>query len=243
MTAKTKIIVLDLGMAHAYALIGGEGRVLVDSGVPGEGILVALRIAGIEAKGLRLAIVTHAHRDHFGGMAALSAAYPDLGIAIGALDAASLVEGSNADLVPLGAKGRVAAVLMKAVERSRGSQPREPSVAAPSIAVRLSGGESLSPYGVEASILSTPGHTRGSVSVIVPDAVDAQGCELGTAAIVGDLVMGGFLSHRSPSLPFFGRLEEIRSSLTLLKDGGVRVLFTGHGGPLDAETVWRRFKI
>ncbi|MDP3176436.1 MAG: MBL fold metallo-hydrolase [Spirochaetaceae bacterium] len=241
--AKTKIVSLDLGMARAYALIGEGGIVLVDSGVPGDGILRALGKAGIDPKMLRLAIVTHAHVDHFGGLEALAAANPALSIAIGALDASSLTEGTDADLIPLGSKGEFAAALTRAIARYASSRPRKPATAAPPIPIRLSGGESLLPYGVEAAVLSTPGHTRGSVSVVVPDAVDAEGRELGAAAIVGDLVMGGFVIHGRPALPFFGRLDEILASLALLREKGVMVLFTGHGGPLDAQTVWRRLGV
>jgi len=238
---KTKIVSLDLGMARAYALIGEGGIVLVDSGVPGDGIMKALDKAGIDPTLLRLAIVTHAHVDHFGGLKSLTAANPGLSVAIGAFDASSLTEGTDADLVPLGAKGEFAAALTRVIAKVHSRLPRRPAATAPSIPIRLSGGESLIPYGVDAAVLSTPGHTRGSVSVIVPEAVDAEGKELGAAAIVGDLVMGGFVIHGRPSLPFFGLLEEIRSSLARLRERGVKVLFTGHGGPLDAQTVWRRF--
>ena len=75
------------------------------------------------------------------------------------------------------------------------------------------------------------------------DARDESGRALGTAAIVGDLVMGGFVLVRLPGPPFFGDLEVIRASLALLKARGIARIFPGHGGPLDAERVWKRFGI
>lgn len=49
--------------------------------------------------------------------------------------------------------------------------------------IPLCDGMKLNEFGVDATIMETPGHTPGSVSVFLPDG----------DAIVGDLLMGGIM--------------------------------------------------
>ena len=96
---------------------------------------------------------------------------------------------------------------------------------------------------MDAEVLAVPGHTRGSLVVLVPGACDRTGRPQGTAAIVGDLVMGGFVFSGIPGLPFFGEIDAIRASLAMLKARGVTSIHPGHGGPLVAQKVWKRFGV
>lgn len=228
---KATIRILELGLARAYILRGEDGTVLVDAGTDGRGLEAGLAQAGVDPAEIVLAIVTHAHADHFGGLPWLEGLRRGLPIAIGEADADALEEGRNADLVPLGAKGRLASLL------SRGDA-RFPSLPA---TLRFKGGESLSPYGLDAEILATPGHTRGSISILVPEAMDGSGRPLGPVAVVGDLVMGGFVLHARPQAPFFGSgYADIAASLRALRDRGARTLYPGHGGPLELERALRK---
>ena len=191
MADRIRIVTLRLGMARAYLVRQGAASILVDSGYPGNKLAESLDKAGIGVRDLGLALITHAHVDHFGGLASLKALSPGLAIAVGEADAASLAEGRNADLKPYGRMGRFAALF------SRGD------VASPSQAATIlfRGGENLSPYGLQAEIIATPGHTRGSLSLFLAEACDEGGREVGPAAIVGDLVMGGFVFSASPKPP------------------------------------------
>jgi hydroxyacylglutathione hydrolase len=240
---ETRMAILGLGMARAYILIGEDGVVLVDSGISGSALLGALARARVEPTSLSLLLVTHAHADHFGGAAALLEAVPGLRTAMGRLDAASLGAhpAGDVDLAPIGRKGAFGLHLARA---ARGGERGSAIPAAAFVpGTLLAGGESLATYGVDAEVLAVPGHTAGSMAVLVRDARDGRGRPLGNAAIVGDLVMGGFIIHGLPGPPFFGDLESIRASLARLKALGVTRLYPGHGGPLDAERVWRRFRL
>lgn len=239
--AKTAIHKLDLGLVNAYVLRSGQNAILVDSGYPGSDIASKLAALGLEPGQPRLALVTHGHSDHFGGLAGLVALMPELPVAVGEADADGMARGADVDLLPLGRRGRMAAKFSGFAARRarRVGTPR--GIKADLL---LQGGETLALYGLGARILATPGHTRGSLSLFIEEAEDASGRSIGPAAIVGDLVMGGFIMGRRPSVPFFASApNEIRSSLAMLRELGVRTLFTGHGGPLEAERAYGKFAL
>ena len=76
-------------------------------------------------------------------------------------------------------------------------------------------------------LLTTPGHTRGCLSVLVGD-----------QAIVGDLVSGRLGRPLVPSVPLL--LEDRDAwakSVRLLLDRGARRFHPAHGGPFDADHV------
>ena len=241
---ETGIVRLRLGAAQAYALQGGHGTVLVDAGISGTQLLLELGRARIGLPDLSLLLITHAHTDHFGGAGALLGAASGLRAAMGRADAAALAAkaGANVDLTPIGAKGALAAAFVRAATAAGRAEPPKPGlVFVPGI--QLDGGEPLAGYGVDAEVLAVLGHTHGSMAVLVPDARDEAGRPLGAVAIVGDLVMGGFVFTGRPVPPFFGVMDQIQASLALLKARNVALLFPGHGGPLDADRVWRRFGV
>lgn len=87
-------------------------------------------------------------------------------------------------------------------------------------------------FGVDGKVVYTPGHTAGSISVLLSTG----------EAIVGDLLMGGWLGglFRSgqPSYPYYADdLGQIRASVKRLLNFGATKFFVGHGGPLDAGRV------
>ncbi len=89
---------------------------------------------------------------------------------------------------------------------------------------------SLVPFGIPGKVLYTPGHTMGSVSVLL---------ETGDAC-VGDLAMNGFPFHLRPGLPVFAEdLELVKKSWRLLLDQGAKIIYPGHGKPFPADIIRR----
>ena len=225
---------IGLGIVKAYALEAPGASIIVDSGYPGTDLEAAIAVQAPGLAPVRAAILTHAHLDHFGGFPGFLARHQGLPMACGAFDAQGLREGINVDLEPLGAKGRFFSLA------SRGGKP-----GATVVPTRLlEDGHSLAEWGIEGVLVATPGHTRGSMSIFLPEARDASGKELGPTALVGDLVMGGFVLHAFPGPPFFASgWEELRASMARLKALGVRTILPGHGGPLEAARVYRRYRV
>jgi hydroxyacylglutathione hydrolase len=89
---------------------------------------------------------------------------------------------------------------------------------------------SLLEYGIPGKVIYTPGHTMGSVSVLL---------ETGDA-LVGDLAMNGFPLRLSPGLPSAAEdMQRVKESWKLLLDEGAETVYPGHGKPFSAEIIRR----
>ena len=87
---------------------------------------------------------------------------------------------------------------------------------------------SLFEYGIQGKIINTPGHSSGSVSVLL---------ETGDV-FVGDLAMNKFPLRLSPGLPIFAEdLSKLKESWRLLLDQGAKTVYPAHGEPFSADII------
>ena len=87
---------------------------------------------------------------------------------------------------------------------------------------------SLKEYGIAGKIIFTPGHSPGSISVLL---------ESGDT-FVGDLAMNKFPLCLSPGLPIFADdLSVVKISWENLLNKGSRTVFPAHGEPFSAEIM------
>jgi glyoxylase-like metal-dependent hydrolase (beta-lactamase superfamily II) len=87
---------------------------------------------------------------------------------------------------------------------------------------------SLEAYGIPARVIYTPGHTMGSMSVLIESG----------EAIVGDLAMNMKLLRLSPGMPIFAEdVSLIKPSWKKLLDLGARTIYPAHGRPFSAEVL------
>lgn len=218
-----RIVKIKLSVSNAY-LVVGKKAILVDAGAPNEAdkILAAVRAAGVKEKDISLILHTHGHIDHAGSTAELKRR---LGapVAVQAADAFMLKTGTNGEVKPRNWEARlVRAMLVKPFEAVTPDLILEKEIA-------------LADFGVDAQIFFTPGHTKGSLSVI---------CE--KQAIVGDVMMGGWVGGNlfgsRPNYHYFiDDLKEVHASIKRILGFQPAVLFVGHGGPLKREDVASRF--
>lgn len=215
---------LRLKFASAYLLQGDGRSVLIDSGYPDYERLVFQRCheQGVDPRGIALILLTHAHPDHIGSAKALRE-LTGASIAIHHADADAARTGRFGRMVPRTWLGRLTS-LAASVQCFPGSCSFEPDIL-------IDGELDLAPYGIAASVIHTPGHTPGSVSVLL-----ASG-----EAIVGDAIMSAFPRLTKPSYPIYADdLAQVRESVAKILAYDPRIIYTAHGGPMDPTDV-RRF--
>jgi glyoxylase-like metal-dependent hydrolase (beta-lactamase superfamily II) len=210
---------IPLGHVNAF-LIRGARPVLVDTGLPGSApkILSALQEEGLKPWDLALIIITHAHLDHSGSAAALS----------GATGAPVLVHAREADYLCTGASAPTpsTALLGYLLRLIIGKHTPAPELAVRPV-IRIDAPYRLGAFSVDGTIIPTPGHTNGSLSVSL-----ATG-----ECIAGDLVTGMFPAAR-PRLPVFAEDPEAAvKSIRMILDTKPEIIYAGHGGPFSREQV------
>jgi hydroxyacylglutathione hydrolase len=221
-----QIVPIPLGFTKAF-LVKDAGALLIDTGCPGDEnrIMAALRKENIARGNLKLILQTHGHYDHAGSTRMLRdmTAAP---VAIHRDDVHLILKGTSDPLKPI----RFGARLVRLISYRRFA-PFEPDLI-------IDQEMDLRPYGVRGRILFTPGHTAGSISVLLD----------GGEAIAGDLIFGGYLGGfvlpRRPGYHYFADdVAALRQSIKKLMDQGADTVHVAHGGPLTRQAILKRFKI
>ena len=220
----TEIFPLRMGHCHV-ALIGtSRGFILVDAGPPKtlRTLTGELKRQGIGPKELLLVIVTHAHYDHAGCLAAIRRL---TGAEVLAHDSEKEFLGTGTN-----APARGTRLFSKAVYRLGGAltklrlyEPTAPTILAGD-ALDLAG------FGIAGKVLHTPGHTAGSLSVVL----DSGEAFVGDTCFNVPLVGAG-----SVFPPFAADVPALLRSWKRLLETGARTFFPGHGGPFGRDKLER----
>lgn len=208
---------INLGFVNAWLLRAGEAFVLVDSGLAihrrrlGE----SLRAAGCAPGKLRLHVLTHPDFDHAGNSAWLRS---DWGapVAIHEADAGALESGILPARRGIGAFAWLL-TLSQAVPRRGPGCP---------VDIRLVDGQSLEAWGLRATVHHLPGHTAGSLGVLLPAGF----------FIAGDLVS----NWRKPgpgllAADFAAYRRSLDRARELVPVGGM--VYPGHGAAFNAAAL------
>ena len=227
------VVQIPLTWSNAFLVLGSR-PVLVDPGSPSDADFERLRNA-LAARGygfadLGLIILTHGHADHAGGTARVAAA-SGAPVLAGSADAAMLRRGHHGHLRPMGLEARLVRPFIRA---------DFPPVDAGVLLSDSAGPLDLRAYGIDATARLTPGHTPGSLVVLVEDGT------AGRAAIVGDLARGGMMNGRLRAhVPhrhyFHENAQRAEAAAVALLGEGVGRFHVGHGGPIEAGALRSRF--
>jgi len=219
------IVRIPLRLSSVY-LIEAKRPVLIDSGTVGDmaDLDQALKDQGVWLSQAALVVLTHGHADH-AGLAADIRAKSGAEIWLGEGDLPLARAGHSGDLAATGAV-------------AQGLKPFITTVYEdfePDVAVRAP--MSLAPYGIDGEVLPMPGHTKGSLVVVLGN----------QTAFVGDMMMGGLgglvFADRPAEHLYEADREANRKNIERLVKRGVVTFYLGHGGPLRREDVIKAFGI
>jgi hydroxyacylglutathione hydrolase len=219
--------VLTLKLSHANVhLIRNAQPVLIDAGSPSDWPVLAAQLAQHQLRpcDIRWVVVTHAHQDH-AGLASQLQQRCGTQVAMHQQD------------VPMAAAGgfdpelRYTRWMSKVVWQL--VNYRYPAFT-PDLTWQMAPGEavSLQPLGLSARVLSLPGHTPGSVAVLLDDGRTFAGDMLAGGAL------GGALFAQQPSPHYFhGDAARNHRGVLALLAAGSHTFYIGHGGPLSHTSV------
>jgi hydroxyacylglutathione hydrolase len=220
-------VAISLGFVRAYLVPGEGGCVLVDAGTPGQEdkIFAAMASYDLAPRDLRLIFITHAHGDHIGSLAAV-AERSGAPVLAQRGEAAALASGQ-----PLRARGLTA--FGKLLDPFLGRLARAASGRPWPVKVVVDEELRLDRFGLRGSALHTPGHTAGSLSLLLDSG----------EAFVGDLCAKVPLLGRGSQVPFLGEdREAVYASWRRLLAAGAKRIYPDHSRPFPAEVLRRELQ-
>ena len=223
-----EIVQIPLRLSNVF-LIRTRVPILVDTGTIGdmEDLDAALAERGVATSSVGLVIVTHGHADH-AGLAAEIQKLARAPVVLGAGDAQLAAAGHNDDLKPTGFTGSLIKPLITSIY---------PELF-PDVLVKPGEPFDLSPWGLAGKVVAMPGHTPGSIVVLMDD----------HTAFVGDMIaggsLGGLIAPRSPGEHLYqADPAQNRKNIQTLLDQGVEKFYLGHGGPVVRKDVISAFSM
>ena len=213
---------VKLGFDCCY-LIQDAGCIMVDGGAPGqvEGFRQALTGLSLNPRDIKLVVLTHGHWDHIASAQAIQS-ITGARLALHRQEKDWLEQSLKPQPPGVTAWGRVLRAMLGLYVLSVRIPPAKVDV------ILNDEPFSLAEYGIPGRIVSTPGHSRGSVSIVL---------ETGDA-FVGDLAMAEFPLRLSPGLPIFAdNIRQVRQSWQAPLDAGVKTIYPAHGTPFPADII------
>jgi hydroxyacylglutathione hydrolase len=214
-----RIETIKLGIVNCYLIHNENSYVLIDTGYAYQRDLLekALIELGCKPGLLNLIILTHGDADHVGNAAYLRDVYKTK-VGIHKCDSLMIETGDESNSRK--PKPDHLSLLFKAI-RKLGLLDKQSKMVTFKADLYLEEGQRLNEYGCEASILSIPGHTTGSIGVLTKE---------------GDLFCGDLMYN----LPGFGYIDdaiEHQKSIDRVKKLQPRLIYPGHGKAFQLKSL------
>lgn len=160
---------------------------------------------------VNLIVLTHGHMDHCQNAAYLARTL-NIPIAMSEKDRNLIPDNRNQSLSAKTFPGKlVLAVSLSSFEKDT-LETFEPEI-------YLENGDDLSKYGIDAKVVELPGHTKGSIGLVVDN----------DKLFVGDALMNMF--YPSVSMLYTDE-QEMKSTANNIGESGEKTIYFGHGKPI-----------
>lgn len=210
----TKLYHLRFGGDNCFVIESGDMAALVDTGR--QSTRAAL-LSALKPWDIKLILLTHGHFDHCYSAAFLAAHY-GAKIAMGRTDLELARDNRIHEIYSRGLVGYFIKKVSVATIRKTRMEPFEPDF-------YLEDGQDLSGYGIDAQVIALPGHTAGSVGILV-----------GKECIAGDTIMNMGGASRARIAEDFAAAGK---SLDRLKQVDAELFYPGHGAPVTKKQLLR----
>ena len=223
-----RVPVMKFGMVNAFVLQSEKGAILVDAGVPNCEARFAETLAkmGLALSDVGMIVVTHGHFDHAGNADKLRKLCNAL-VLIHEREAKFCAGEEKMKLCPTGWVGRLL---------YRTGAPQSPySYFQPEITLRGDERFDLSPYGIPGYATPTPGHTPGSISIVLEDGNAFVSDMVSSGLGLGGIVPTGIAKRP----PFEEEPLQVAEELERLLEAGVTSFHLGHGFKLGEKAIER----
>jgi glyoxylase-like metal-dependent hydrolase (beta-lactamase superfamily II) len=210
--------ITGLSVGRVYVIKGGDGLTIVDASLRGAEKTIAKNFAeaGWSLKDVRHILITHAHPDHIGGLAALAEA-SGAQVYAHALEA-PIIRGESPIARPKPeALDGVAALLARLIPT--------PKLTSFVVHHELREGDALPIEGWQ--VVEFPGHTYGQIGFYEPNQ---------RLVICGDTLMH-FNGLRLPISFFTVDMAEAKRSIKKLAAMPLEIVCFGHGKPMRGEQI------
>jgi hydroxyacylglutathione hydrolase len=221
------IFSLKLGLNSCY-IIRGRNTIMVDGGMPDKINVFRRRLKRlyIHPEEIKLIVLTHSHFDHSGSANAIRE-FTGAKIVIHESEKTFLENREFAMIKGVDAWGKITLPLLRPFFKRISFPGIKPDII-------VTDEYPLKEFGIDGSILHTPGHTQGSLSVLLNTG----------EAFVGCLAHNGLPFRLNPGFPVYAQdMALLKKSWRLLISKGANMIFPGHGNPFPVEAIVRQLSL
>lgn len=215
---KEDVQIIEMTFVNAFLIKVIDGFILIDTGLSmfWERLENELLMVGCLPDKLKLVVITHGDTNHIGNCAILQEKYK-CKIAMHKDDSLMAEES-------LVVKRKVKTLMAKIFIFLRRLKRRKIAFKNFKPDVYLVDGQSLNGYGLNASVVHIPGHTKGSIGILADD---------------GSLFAGDtFTNRKKPdTATYIENSEELKNSIVRLKSMPIKTIYPGHGKPFDIKEI------